>query len=86
MQGFENIGRPLDSQIPIDPIYSASDFGQGTTEGSFDLTPEGGLDQKDFGSNISFQEPDLMYQTEDFDLRPSAKSKPTEEFDELRGM
>ena len=63
-----------------------------TPEGGLDQytpTPEGGLDQKDVGTvglGKSFEEPDLMYQTEDFDLaspaKPKAKPKvKTQEFD-----
>ena len=60
------------------PPLPPSQFGQGATEGSFDLTPEGGLSQKDVGTvglGKSFEEPNLMYQTEDFDLAPSVKPK-----------
>lgn len=60
------------------PPPPPSQFGQGATEGSFDLTPEGGLSQKDVGTvglGKSFEEPNLMYQTEDFDLAPSVKPK-----------
>lgn len=71
------------------PPPPPSQFGQGATEGSFDLTPEGGLSQKDVGTvglGKSFEEPNLMYQTEDFDLAPSVKPKTkpkvkTQEFD-----
>ena len=70
----------VDYSLSIDEMENDKGF-----RTPYTLTPEGGLDQKDVGTvglGKSFQEPDLMYQTEDFDLAPPAKPKvKTQEFD-----